>query len=66
MKEITVRLHSDSVSTGNISYIADSGEILPFGGQAEDMSTPTETILKIKIALPIFKPFLIIIKTLCP
>jgi hypothetical protein len=60
-EEITVRLHSDSVSADNASYIADNGDILPLGGQVEDISTPTETIWKIKITLPIFKPFLIII-----
>lgn len=51
--EITIRVHSDSVSAGNASYIADNGEILPFGGQVEDISTPSETVWKIKITLPI-------------
>ncbi|MEI6421936.1 MAG: hypothetical protein WCP55_06930 [Lentisphaerota bacterium] len=52
-EDVTIRVHSDSVSAGNASYIADNGEILPLGGQVEDMSTPSETVWKIKITLPI-------------
>jgi hypothetical protein len=59
--DITIRVHADHISAGNVSYIADSGEMLSLGGRVEDLSTPAETLWKIKMTLPIFKPFIIII-----